>query len=718
MKTKHYCRPLCAAALLAAAAVTTGCSVQVMTPQQLDAVIDYSMHEHRMAWWRDARFGMFIHWGLYAIPAGNWNGKTSHGEWIRDTGQIPLAQYDQFAQQFNPQKFNADEWVRIAGDAGMRYLVVTSKHHDGFCLFDTKYTDFNVRNTPFKRDIMKELADACRRSAVANVSNVNAASGAVKFCMYHSIMDWHHPDYMPRRPWEKEQRPEAGADFEKYNTYMKNQVTELLTNYGPVGLLWFDGQWEGTWNNDRGRDLQAHVRSVQPSTIVNNRVGRGGGQYGMDDTHGGRIGDYSTPEQFIPDKNLGVDWETCMTMNGHWGYNAADKDFKTTDDLIRKLCDIASKGGNFLLNVGPTADGEIPVESVQRLKEIGVWMNVNALSIHGTQGSPLAEQPSWGRITMKTLANGNTRLYLHVFDRPADGKLVIPGVLSGATSVAPLAKSSSWKNGVVKHEARTLSVPDTLVIDVPQSAMTDSMSTVLALDIKGELETIVSPTFESDTSIFVVSLAVNLQSPRNKTEVRYTLDGRDPVASDPVATQAVVVDRTTTLAARCFRHGVAIGPVVKRTYTKVVPKPAMLSDGQPGLNVECYEGDFNKLPDVNAMTPSMTGVAETISLKEATSDDTYALRFTGYIRIPHEGVYTFYLSSDDGSRMWLDGDLLVDNDGLHSQLELSAPVALQAGLHAIRVEMFEKSGGAALELHCSGPDMPKQRVPNSAFFRP
>jgi alpha-L-fucosidase len=300
-------------------------------------------HDARIKWWREARFGMFIHWGLYAIPAGEWQGETNHAEWIRTTARIPIEVYDEFVHQFNPVGFDADAWVRMAKDAGMKYIVITSKHHDGFCLFDSEYTDYDVMSTPFQRDILKELADACQKHGI-------------KMCWYHSIMDWHHPDYLPRRAWED--RPTEGADLDRYIVHMKNQLRELVQNYGEIGVLWFDGEWEDTWNHQYGQDLYDYVRSLQSNIIINNRVDVGrAGMQGLT-KEGAFAGDFGTPEQEIPPTGLpGVDWETCMTMNDHWGYNRHDDNWKSTEDLIRKLADIASKGGNFLLNVGPTARG-------------------------------------------------------------------------------------------------------------------------------------------------------------------------------------------------------------------------------------------------------------------------------------------------------------------------------------------------------------------------
>ncbi len=419
--------------------------------------------EDRMDWWRDARFGMFIHWGLYAVPAGEWEGTTNHAEWIRTTAQIPLETYDGFVEQFNPVDFDADEWVQIAKDAGMKYIVITSKHHDGFCLFDSEYTDFDIMSTPFKRDILGELADACAREDIV-------------ICWYHSIMDWHHPDYLPRRNWETD-RPTEGADFDSYvEDYLKKQLAELTGNYGRIGVLWFDGEWEDTWTHERGVDLYNYVRGLQEGIIINNRVDKGRqGMAGM--TAGDEFkGDFGTPEQEIPATGLpGVDWETCMTMNDHWGYNKYDDNWKSSEELIRKLVDIASKGGNFLLNVGPKADGTFPAESIERLKAIGDWMEKYSESIYGTGASPFSNL-DWGRCTIKQVGK-NTRLYLHVFDWPEDNKLVVPAVqnkVKGAFIMEDMQKTA--------FEVQD----DNIIIDLPGEAP-DKYCPVIIMDLKGTL---------------------------------------------------------------------------------------------------------------------------------------------------------------------------------------------------------------------------------------
>ena len=409
-----------------------------------------SSHEERMKWWREARFGMFIHWGIYAVPAGTYKDKRipGIGEWIMHKANIPIPEYEQFAKQFNPVKFNADEWAQIAKNAGIKYIVITSKHHDGFCMWDSKLTAYDIVDaTPFKRDVLKELGEACRKYGI-------------RLCFYHSIMDWHHPDA-------------RGENFPKYREeYMKPQLKELLTNYGQIGVLWFDGEWIEEWTEPQGSELYNFVRDLQPNIIINNRVGKG--RKGMEGLSKGEeyAGDFGTPEQQIPPKGLpGVDWETCMTMNDTWGYKSYDHNWKSTEDLLRKLVDIVSKGGNFLLNVGPKADGTIPEPSVERLAAMGKWLKVNGESIYGTTASPLGKLP-WGRCTTKP-----GKLYLHVFDWPDNGKLKVAGVKDKIKKAYLLADKRT-KLPVAQSE-------DVSIVSVPDKNL-DPIDTVVVLEIKGK----------------------------------------------------------------------------------------------------------------------------------------------------------------------------------------------------------------------------------------
>jgi len=430
-----------------------------MTPQQpfLETKAD---HDRRMAWFREARFGMFIHWGLYAVPGGTWKGKDVPGaaEWLMYSAQIPVADYEPLKTQFNPVKFDADQWVRIAKGAGMKYIVITSKHHDGFGLWDSKIGDYDVMATPFRRDILKELAAACKKEGL-------------RLCFYHSIMDWRHPDYLPRRPWD--QRPGIQADFERYVAYMKAQLKELLTGYGPIGILWFDGEWEASWTHDRGKDLYAYVRGLQPDIIVNNRVDKGrGGMAGM--TAGDHKGDYGTPEQEIPASGFpGVDWESCMTMNDTWGYSRHDHNWKSAETLIKNLVECASKGGNYLLNVGPNDLGEIPQPSVERLEAVGKWLEANGEAIYGTSAGPFPKRLPWGRVTQK----GST-LYLCVFD-PGATEIELTGLDGKLVRAYPLRDPS--KAAVIGKNARGP------VIKIPGGLATEPVR-VIALVTQGPLK--------------------------------------------------------------------------------------------------------------------------------------------------------------------------------------------------------------------------------------
>jgi alpha-L-fucosidase len=439
-------RPLLAAeAAPSAAAVAPGSeSVESLWQQECGPT-----HDQRMAWWREARFGMFIHWGVYSVPAGVWKGQQSKhiGEWLMLDDKIPVAEYAALTQQFNPVKFNAREWVKLAKGAGMKYIVITSKHHDGFAMFHSHASSYNIYDaTPFKRDPLAELAAACK------------AEGIKLGFYYSQAQDWHHPGGAAARNghWDPAQ---DGSMDDYLDRIAVPQVKELLTGYGQVAVLWWDTPKDMT--PERAKKFLPLLK-LQPAIVTNNRL--------IGKTH---TGDFSTPEQKIPDTGMpGQDWETCMTMNGTWGYKSFDDKWKSPETLIHNLVDIASKGGNYLLNVGPTSEGLIPGPSVERLKQIGQWMKVNGEAVYGTQASPFEKLP-WGRCTQKA-----GRLYLHVFDWPSDGKLLVPGLRNQPKSASLLATGK---------KLTAASTPEGLVLSLPKDAP-DKISSTILLKINGPVQ--------------------------------------------------------------------------------------------------------------------------------------------------------------------------------------------------------------------------------------
>ena len=367
-----------AAALSTLAAVLVGAPARVLaqapapTPTPTLPPPDDPARPQRLAWFKEAKYGMFIHFGLYAVPAGEWKGKTipGIGEWIMNRAKIPVAEYELLAKQFNPVKFNADEWVQLAQDAGMKYMVITSKHHDGFALFDSKVSTWDIVDaTPFKRDLLKELAAACQRK------------GMPLGFYYSQAQDWHEKGGAGN-DWDF--GPDQGADgkeLKDYDGYLRGkaepQVRELLTSYGPVALIWFDTPRMMT--RERGQRFVDIVRQVQPKTLVDGRLGV--------------AGDYvSTGDNVIPSTAPADAWEVPATINHTWGYRKDDLDWKAPGEVAFKLVDIVSKGGNYLLNVGPMSDGVIPLASQEMLRTVGRWLKANGEAVYGAGPSPWGDE--------------------------------------------------------------------------------------------------------------------------------------------------------------------------------------------------------------------------------------------------------------------------------------------------------------------------------------
>ncbi|MDB4583735.1 alpha-L-fucosidase [Draconibacterium sp.] len=355
--------------------------------------------EERMEWWTDARFGMFIHWGIYSVPAGFYKGepKKNSAEWIMNRGKIPVAEYSKFAELFNPTLFDPKTFVGLAKEAGMKYMVITSKHHDGFSMFDSECNPFNVVDaTPFGRDVMKELADEC-------------AKQGIKFGFYYSqAQDWSHPGGMGNN-WDKTMQRVSSDSYVKEKALP--EVNQLLTDYGDIAIFWWDTP--RAMSKEVVDSLYNVTTALQPGIITNDRLG---------DNY---PGDHKTYERHMPkQKPKDKYWELCQPISGSWGYRSDDQSFKSLETLLRNLADASSMGGNYLLNVSPTCLGTLAPTAVERLKAVGAWIDKNGEAIYGTEASPCSKV-DWGYITMKK-EESKTKLYLHIFDWKAGGEILLP----------------------------------------------------------------------------------------------------------------------------------------------------------------------------------------------------------------------------------------------------------------------------------------------------
>lgn len=373
---------------------------------------DYKPSEENLKnreWFQDNKYGLFIHWGVYSVMAGG--GDIGVAEWIMNQKQIPIAAYENLPNFFNPTKFNAEEWVAMVKKAGMRYITITSKHHDGFAMYDTKVSDYNiVKKTPFKRDVLKELKDACDKEGI-------------KLFFYYSQLDWHHPDYFPRGNTGRDYtgRPNSG-EWRKYIDYMKAQLTELLTNYGEIGGIWFDGQWDKYEENWYLDEIYNHIHSLQPGALIgsNHHLAAFPGE------------DFQMFERDLPGENTmgfnkgaeisqSLPLEMCETMNGSWGYNIKDRRFKSSSQLLETMIRAAGYGANFLLNTGPLPDGTIQKENIDTLMVMSKWLDKYGETIYGTRKGPISPRP-WGVTTQK-----DNKVYLHLLAWK-DESILIPSI--------------------------------------------------------------------------------------------------------------------------------------------------------------------------------------------------------------------------------------------------------------------------------------------------
>jgi alpha-L-fucosidase len=447
--------------------------------------------DERMQWWRDARFGMFIHWGLYCIPAGEWNGKEypQIGEWIMKNAKIPVAQYHELAKQFNPVKFYARDFVATAKNAGMKYITITSKHHDGFAMFKSNASKYNIVDaTPYGKDVIKALSEECQKQGL-------------KMCFYYSqSRDWNEPNGLDN-DWDFPKE----RDFQKYlDEKVKPQLTELLTQYGPIGMIWFDTPM--TISKEQAQQLKELVRKLQPSTIISGRLG------------GGVETDYmSTGDNVIPSTVVPGDWEVPATLNNTWGFKKNDHEWKSPQVLTRLLFDIAAKGGNYLLNVGPTSEGLIPKESVDILGKVGEWMKINSECIFRTQASPFKFEFKWGSITQKS-----GKLFLGIFNWPTTD-FYLEG-LTNKVKKAYLLADKNQKSLTFKETYDKKTDHHRLKIELPKEAP-DKIVSVVVLEIEGAALVETSICQQADRSILLQGISGVASKDNKPAELKFTARG-------------------------------------------------------------------------------------------------------------------------------------------------------------------------------------------------
>lgn len=447
--------------------------------------------DERMQWWRDARFGMFIHWGLYALPAGEWNGKQIEGigEWIMKRAQIPATDYRKLAGQFNPVKFNAHDFVMAAKNAGMKYITITSKHHDGFAMFKSAASPYNIVDaTPYGKDVIRALAEECQRQGL-------------KLCFYYSqSRDWNEPNGLDN-DWDFPKE----RNFGKYlDEKVKPQLTELLTNYVPIGLIWFDTPMD--ISREQAQDLKDLVCRLQPQCIISGRLG------------GGVQTDYmSTGDNVIPATVVTGDWEVPATLNNTWGFKKNDHEWKSAETLTRLLFDISAKGGNYLLNVGPTAEGLIPQASLDILAKVGEWMKVNNECIYGTQASPFKTEFKWGNITQKS-----GKLYLGFFNWPSSG-FYLEGLKNKVKKVY-LLSDKDQKPVHFKELYDKKTGHHRLNLHLPASAP-DKVVSVVVVEIEGNAEVETEIFQQADKSISLPGVLASASKNGKATKLEFTARG-------------------------------------------------------------------------------------------------------------------------------------------------------------------------------------------------
>jgi len=680
-------------------------------------------------WYQDAKFGIFIHWGVYAVPA--WTPKGNYSEWYQywlntkayngavvDYHQKNFGDltYYQLVDQFKADRYEPDEWAKLIEQSGAKYVVLTSKHHDGFALWPSKDASrtwgfpWNAAEAGPHRDLLGDLFTAIRKTSVH--------AG-----MYYSLYEWFNPLYLNDKP--------------KYvSEHMWPQMKDVITTYQP-DVFWTDGEWEGPdtlWKSREFLSWMFNESPVKDKVVVNDRWGSG-----IRFHHGG----FYTPE-YQPDLDFEDHyWEESRGMGFSYGYNREEDawDYNSAQVLILSLVDKVSRGGNFLLDIGPDAHGKIPPIMQERLMQIGQWMKINSESIYGSSRWRSPSQWSEGKrdykpgnedwktggdIALKltvdpepgyavkecffTYNEKKNTLYLLLPKWPSSKSFVVHDLVAGSGASASLL---GYKGKIAFQQ-----IGADLVITLPEydpNQVPDEPVYVISISNTGSFtrNPIVNVGYPKGT----INPTIDFKNRSENAAIHYTLDGSEPTTSSPLFTQPFVVDHPATLKARAFISGrlpSAVQVTDLKTYSWNKAKSGKKS--KPGLKYSAYEAKFTTVSALADSAVARSGIAQSVDLKYTTRKEYTGLRFDGYIKIPDDALYSFYLATDDGSKLWIDGQELINNDGPHSGEEKTGSIALKKGYHAIRLEYFQRGGGSELELKMSQSGLPKAAIPESALF--